>query len=133
MNVQPPYNHILLLDDTDVDLFISKKIFEAANFARDIQTFQSGNTAIQDLITKNKEGRSWPELFFIDIRMPEMDGFEFIKMVTDILPENNRSKFILITAELSDDIKRTAGKNKNVFKILRKPFSIEDLDSLLAE
>ena len=124
MNFSAPFNNILLLDDTDVDLFISKKIIEAANFAKSISSFRSGSDALLDLREK---------ICFVDVRMPEMDGFEFISKAGALAPKNIPTKFILITSELSEEIKMKAKQHSSIYKVLRKPFTIEDLQTLLPE
>lgn len=130
MPTTPPYNQIFIVDDTEVDLFISKKIIEAANFAQTIQTFQSGEDALEALNNKTKQGNQWPELFFVDIRMPEMDGFEFILKAGALQPQHEKSKFVLITTEISDAIRRKVNQYAKIFTVLKKPFSVEDLNSL---
>ncbi|MBK6839773.1 MAG: response regulator [Bacteroidetes bacterium] len=133
MNFSAPFNNILLLDDTDVDLFISKKIIEAANFAKSISSFRSGSDALLNLREKINTGHRWPDLCFVDVRMPEMDGFEFISKAGALAPKNIPTKFILITSELSEEIKMKAKQHSSIYKVLRKPFTIEDLQTLLPE
>ncbi|MBK7851404.1 MAG: response regulator [Bacteroidetes bacterium] len=130
MSFNSPYNQIVIIDDTDVDLFISKKIIEAAKFANTVLTYKTGKDALQELESRTKQQIDWPELFFIDIRMPEMDGFEFIEKIEALVPKSNPPKFILYSTEITDEIRQSAGKNKLIHKVLRKPFTVEDLRGL---
>lgn len=130
MSFNSPYNQVVIIDDTDVDLFISKKIIEAAKFANTVITFKSGKDALSDLESRTKQQVNWPEIFFIDIRMPEMDGFEFIENVKALVPKDNPPKFVLYSTEITDDIRLSAGRNRLIHKVLRKPFTVEDLRGL---
>lgn len=132
MSFNSPYNEIVIIDDTDVDLFISKKIIEAAKFANIVLTYKSGKEALQELESRTKQQIDWPELFFIDIRMPEIDGFEFIEKIEGVVPKSNPPKFILYSTEITDEIRKSAGENKLIHKVLRKPFTIEDLRGLIS-
>ena len=70
---------ILLVDDDHVSNFISKKAIEKANFADEIIVKNNGDDA---LVYLNKECPSlnqYPDLILLDLKMPGIDGFEFLE------------------------------------------------------
>src|SRR3989338_9515820 len=74
MNIKPK---ILIIDDDFflLDLYILK--FQEAGF--DIETAKNGAEALEKLKSKNLN----PDVILLDILMPSMDGFEFLKIVKD--------------------------------------------------
>ena len=69
------YKLCLLIDDNFIDNFVTRKILETSNFAEKIVVIQSAQEAIAQLQAKSIV----PDVIFLDIRMPMMDGFEFLK------------------------------------------------------
>lgn len=66
-----------------------------------------------------------PDLVILDIRMPRLDGFEFLKSLrsgpaTEKLP-------VIIVSALSDPESRSRAKDMGVVQYLVKPCSTEDL------
>ncbi|WP_206539803.1 response regulator [Psychroserpens damuponensis] len=72
----------LLIDDNAIDLFINQKMIEKEAVPTNIITFTNASDAIDYL--KNLEDltschmRNAPDVIFLDINMPLMNGFQFI-------------------------------------------------------
>jgi CheY-like chemotaxis protein len=77
--IKPKYHTIMLIDDNEIDNLINQKIIESSSIAKHIFTHTSGKSAIEFL--KNMEKLAsrienvLPEIIFLDIDMPLMDGF----------------------------------------------------------
>ena len=77
-------NCILLIDDDEPTNFLSNMLLEEANCAHHIQTAESGQNAL-DYLSKTaysgngKTALPFPELIFLDINMPAMNGWEFLE------------------------------------------------------
>lgn len=63
-------------------------------------------------------------LVIVDLRMPEMDGIEFIKMIRQA---DFRNKCILITAYPTIEVMREA-KKQGISDVLIKPLNILELE-----
>jgi two-component SAPR family response regulator len=124
--VQPKYkyNYILIIDDNVSDVFLLKEILKTVNFAEHVLEFDNSVKALNFLKTRQVV----PELIFIDLKMPGIAGFEFIKRFMNEFP--HPTKFIIVTAsENADDIK-TSGNFDNVLSYFVKPISILDVSTL---
>jgi CheY-like chemotaxis protein len=65
---------VLIIDDSDADLLYTRLVIERSGGAREVQTFEQAQEALQAL----REGRLRPDLILLDINMPVMNGFEFL-------------------------------------------------------
>lgn len=70
---------ILVVDDDENWCYLSKKIIQRAGVANDIIMAYNGLEAFKKLENLRNNGEKLPDLIFLDIKMPVMDGFEFLE------------------------------------------------------
>lgn len=117
----------ILIDDDDIFNFLHQAVIKEVIPEAEVLAFQSSKEAM-DFITANKAPET---IFLIDIRMPELNGFELIHSIQE-LPEEaiSGSRFYFLTSSL-DDRDRTRGLSfKIVSGYLEKPISIEKIKEL---
>ncbi|QQL49532.1 response regulator [Mucilaginibacter ginkgonis] len=121
------YNTCLLIDDNYIDNYVTRRILESTNFAADIVVKQSANEAIAWL----KSGNAIPEVIFLDLRMPTMSGFDFLREFDKLEIENkNGIKVYMLSSSLDpSDVKRSA-ENKYITQFLHKPITQKILEEL---
>lgn len=78
-----PLDLILLVDDDETTNHVNLRTLKRTNIARDIKIFMNGEQALDYLKSaclpgENNAGFICPDLIFLDIKMPIMDGFEFL-------------------------------------------------------
>ncbi|MEM7484715.1 MAG: response regulator [Bacteroidota bacterium] len=71
-------NSIYIIDDDPITIFGIRKMLKTIAVCNDIQDFENGKVAIDDLRNRIREGIRLPEVIFLDINMPIMDGWEFL-------------------------------------------------------
>ena len=122
------YNLVLLIDDNEIDNFVAKKVIEKSGFAEKVITVQSAKNALEYLNTENSSKDELPDIIFLDIGMPEMDGFEFLEEYEKLnkIVVNN-CKVLVLSSSLDIDDYNRANRNKLVRKFLNKPLSKKSL------
>lgn len=123
--------HVLLIDDNELDNYISKHIISQSKMADKITVRSSAIEALAYLETLNKNPDEFPDVIFLDINMPVMDGFGFLEEFSKF-PENVISKSSVFMLTSSDDPKDklNAAQFPAVKKILTKPLKLTMLENL---
>ncbi|MCS6824561.1 MAG: response regulator [Cytophagaceae bacterium] len=125
------FQKVLLVDDNDTDNFIHKRIIELSNFSDEIIVKNSGKSALEHLESIKTDINQIPDLIFLDINMPIVDGFVFLYEY-DSFPEEIKRKSKIVILSSSDskkDIDRIID-NEYVIHFITKPLSEESLNQL---
>ena len=75
---EKPIDLVMLVDDNDTDNFISKRIIEITKFAKEVEIKNSGKSALEYLEQNKDNEDKLPNIIFLDINMPIVDGFVFL-------------------------------------------------------
>ncbi|GAB2702706.1 response regulator [Mucilaginibacter koreensis] len=121
------YKTCLLIDDNYIDNFVTRRILESSNFAEKIIVEQSAPDAIDSL----RDGSICPDVIFLDLRMPMMNGFEFLQEYDKLNLENkNTTKIFMLSSSLDPtDVKRSS-QNKYISQFIHKPLTHKILEEL---
>ncbi len=129
--VKEKIHMVMLVDDNDTDNFISKKIIEIAGFCERIELMSSGKRALDYLEREKENLENLPDLIFLDINMPIVDGFVFLYEF-EKFPASVKKKCkvaVLSSSNNKSDVKRIM-ENQNVVKFITKPLSTDALATL---
>jgi CheY-like chemotaxis protein len=121
------FNTCLLIDDNYIDNFVTRKILESGNFADNIIVIQSPNEAIVSL----RDGSIKPDVIFLDIRMPQMSGFEFLQEYETLELDNKElTKIFMLSSSLDPTDMNNSKSNKYVAQFVHKPLTYQALEEL---
>lgn len=128
---------ILLIDDDDTTNFLNKRLLDRMEVSDHIRTFVNGKQAfdyLYNVSNKNYEVESseyfQPELIFLDINMPVMDGFEMLDLYERLNPEF-RKKIVMVVLTTSTHPQDTANSKKYNAEYIIKPLTAEKVNRLL--
>lgn len=118
---------IAIIDDDKIFQFTTQIRLKKLESIKDILSFEDGEQAYDYL----KLGENLPDIIFLDINMPIVDGWDFLELFKE-LPEAYKENITIYMTSSSinpDDVKR-ADENKYVNKYVVKPFENEVLEEI---
>lgn len=120
------YNRVAIIDDDPINNLICEKVIQRLAFAQEVLSFSSAVDALNWL--KEEPQTQWPELIFLDINLPYMDGWEFLSH----LPQTAGHPFqiYILSSSVSEDDQSKASEHERVNGFLIKPLTLEKLKQL---
>ncbi len=108
---------IMVIDDTSANLIMLKNILEAEGYS--VRTFAEGQSALL------AAAQDSPDLVLLDIRMPDMDGFEVCKRFKRI--EDLANIPIIFISGLSEIREKVSAFQVGGVDYITKPFQVEEV------
>ncbi len=122
-----------IIDDDSMYVNLVKKIIETKNLCQNLMVFKNGKDALNyfEAILSSLEKASIPEIIFLDLNMPVMDGWEFLENFTKIKNKFGKKITLYIVSSSINPVDIERAKNINsVEDYLIKPVTIEDLEAI---
>lgn len=122
--------NIYLIDDSEIDLFLHEKLITISGISDKIHCYHDPKTALEILGSEDV----WPDVILLDISMPNMDGFGFLKEYV-LLPEEKRGKtrVYMVSSSLNEADLMGAEQHPCVKGFIQKPMNMDDLKELIAK
>ncbi len=70
---------ICIIDDDPITVFGIKKMLNSFDLAEEIKTYVNGKEAIDEITAMLEQNIPVPQVIFLDINMPIMDGWQFLE------------------------------------------------------
>ena len=121
-----PLKKILLIDDDEDDNFFHKMVIAKAGVAEQVMVLESATEALEIL----SQTTEFPELIFLDLNMPRMNGWEFI----EILDKENKLKdlFVVILSTSFNNTDIARARQFQIKHLELKPLTRQILQSVIA-
>jgi CheY-like chemotaxis protein len=128
-------NCVLLIDDDEPTNFLNQVIIERAGCAEEIKTVQSGREALDYLMqASSNQTFPCPDLIFLDINMPAMNGWEFLERYRQ-LDSRHKGKvmIVMLTTSLFPEDRLRSKEIPEISAFQNKPLTEEKLDNILKQ
>lgn len=127
----PQINAILVVDDDDNICFLTRVLLKDAGFNKRVITAPNGLEALRTLQAMASGSEKLPELILLDIKMPVMDGFEFLEQLAKAAElDLGQTRIFISTSSILTRDKQRAGLYP-VAGFLTKPLTEETLRDIL--
>jgi len=123
---------VLLVDDDEINNFISIKLIKKALLNTEIMACLNGKFAIDQLVEiQRKDPAKLPDYILLDINMPIMNGWEFLDEYKrlNIDPLGKTKIFIISSSVFSNDINK-ARSYPLVKDFISKPLNVDKIIEL---
>jgi CheY-like chemotaxis protein len=120
-----PINKILLVDDDAAANYLSKELLLSLNVAKEVVTAENCIRALE--IVKSHS----PDVILLDIKMPGVDGFDFLERLKS-LSLNKNVKVYMLTSSLRAEDKLKAFAFRTVIDYFEKPLTPEMVRTVAA-
>ncbi|HEX8332043.1 MAG TPA: response regulator [Segetibacter sp.] len=129
----PKFKSVLLVEDDPITVMVCDRIIKMNGFSDEVKSCENGRYALEYLKEKATVGTYWPDIIFLDINMPVMNGWDFLEeleQIKDTLPPLPRI-FILSSTVDPEDFSR-AKSFSTVEDFISKPLEKDYLDTISA-
>ena len=116
---------IYIVDDDKIFLLITTRLLKKMYPEADVKTFEGGEAALEAI----KE--TPPDLLFLDLNMPGMDGWQFLDRVEDEL-SNNHFPIYVSTSSINPMDKKKSDAHERVKGFIEKPWTKENINEIVA-
>jgi CheY-like chemotaxis protein len=132
-------NKVLIVDDDNASSYLTRIVLEEMDITDRVYTVETGEEAL-DFVKKNAvptnppggdNADEYPNLIFLDINMPVMDGFEFLDHF-ETLHSSNLTNFhvVLLTTSINErDVEKA--KKYNILSYMEKPITEEKINVII--
>ncbi|NOT77340.1 MAG: response regulator [Cyclobacteriaceae bacterium] len=128
------YRSVMLIDDNEIDNLINQKMIESASITEHIYVHTGAKSAIEFLRNMEKldlADKVLPDVIFLDIDMPLMDGFQFLDEFEKLSSSTKKkSKIVMLTSSINPQDFNRSKKYLNVKLYLNKPLNHESILAL---
>ncbi|SFI50638.1 response regulator [Halpernia frigidisoli] len=131
--MQPAFNKVMIIDDNALDLYIAAKLITNNNFSKCVLEYNSASAALEFLAENQEKRDLLPQIIFVDIYMPLMDGFEFLENYKLLSPSlTDHCKIIMVSSTIDDRDIFMAKNDHSISLFAVKPITRSVFDNILS-
>ncbi|MEQ8217665.1 MAG: response regulator [Arenibacter sp.] len=126
--------NVCIVDDDDIYQFTMVKTLKSLKLTDSIMVFSDGEEALDFMLDNLHNDKELPDVIFLDIDMPIMDGFQFMEEYIKIKPDLGKKITIYMVSSSVDpvDIER-AKKISDITDYMVKPVTHDQLKHIVGD
>lgn len=125
------YKFAVIIDDDPISILVCETMLKKADFVESVKTFNNPKTALAFMKNHYDAGGTLPDFIFLDVQMPEMEGWDFLKAYRQLpnlpmlLPH-----VVMLSAVYDPQDQERSANNELVLSFISKPITLEALENL---
>lgn len=120
---------IYIIDDDEIFVFVLRKLLEKSDHFDEVVNIGNGREAIEILRNQFDKNQQLPDLIFLDLNMPVLDGWQFLDEVEQ-LSFKDRLKIHIISSSIDAREIEKAKEYSCVKSFVSKPVKASWLENL---
>ncbi|WP_405412221.1 response regulator [Maribacter sp. Asnod1-A12] len=126
------FNSCCIIDDDEFFSISSKSILQHQNFSDNILYYSGGQEALDGLIGLLVENITLPDVIFLDLNMPNRDGWSFLEEFEELPEDKIGHIHIYITSSFISPAYMEKAKNYKLVKdYIVKPLTKEAIKRII--
>ena len=121
----------MLIDDDSITNFLNELLIKEMDISEELIISSDGQKALDELYNRCILKDECPDLILLDVNMPVINGFEFLKRYNEMVFDNKSSIIIVMLSTSLNPRDKEKAETLNVKDYLNKPLSKEGMNELL--
>ena len=128
------FRKVFIVDDDPIYVYAFKRVLNELDLYDELEVYENGADALDAINEIKGNNGELPSVIFLDLNMPIMDGWDFLKDYKKFHKEltNNIAVFLITSSIARQDLER-ANKFKVVKNYILKPISKEQLLEIVVD
>jgi CheY-like chemotaxis protein len=125
------FSNVLLVEDDPITIMVCDRIIKMTSFSEKVTSCENGKIALDHLLSI-KESGPIPEIIFLDINMPVMNGWDFLEELEKVQNQFSKLPRIHLLSSTVDPEDYKKAKNFALVEdFISKPLSREALENII--
>jgi CheY-like chemotaxis protein len=123
---------VCIIDDDPIFVYGTKVILNYnRSFCSNIMVYENGEEALENLVNELKNKERLPEVIFLDLNVPIMDGWEFLDNFCKIPDIEFKTSIYILSSSINPDDINKSKKYSIVKDFIQKPLTEAKFNKLL--
>jgi len=131
--ISAKFENVMVIDDNRIDLYIASRMITYNNFGKKVMQYSSAIEALKYLQENQENIPELPEVILLDIYMPGMSGFEFMKEYDKLSTAIKKiCRVFIISSSLDEQDLNRANNDKDIVA-MKENLSPKNSSSILSK
>lgn len=127
------YQTVMIIDDSELQRYITETIVKRRLPADQVVCFSSPINALDHLQSLKNHNNTFPHVIFLDIHMPQMDGFGFLDKYLEFAEDiREHCKVVMLSSTDADRDHARMKEYPIIYKFISKPMSHKSFNDITA-